>query len=129
MAQFILPYSTETRPLSQVRANMTAIAAPNGSGDFTCPGGGGWDIIAMMPSTDTGAQVGAYNGTVVQQGGGQLFPVNGDRVGLADGEWSPVPHNTLNGGQTYTVQITLVDAAATAISVYLLLRKRGSFCE
>jgi len=127
MAQFILPYSNNDRPLAQVASAQT-IAAPLSTSQFTCPGGGGWRIIAMLLSVDAGLQVGAWNATVVMQGGGIIFPTNGDRVGLADGEWSPVPHNQLVGGQTYDINSGNVDVAATAGTIYVLLQKQDAYC-
>jgi hypothetical protein len=127
MAQFILPYSTSDAPLGQIAVAQT-IAAPTSTGNFTCPGGGGWRIIAMLLSVDTGVQVGAWNGTVVALGGALIFPNNADRVGLADGEWSPVPNNNLVGGQTYTFNAAAVDAAAITGTVYVLLQKKDAYC-
>jgi len=128
MAQFILPYSNGDRPLAQVASAQT-ITAPLSTSSFTCPGGGGWRIIAMMLSVDAGVQVGAWNATVVQQGGGIIFPSNGDRVGIADGEWSPVPHNELQGGQTYDINSgNVTGAGPTAATIYVLLQKKDAYC-
>ena len=58
-----------------------------------------------------------------------FFPTNGDRVGLADGEWSPVPHNALVGGQTYDINSGNVDVAGpTAATIYVLLQKQDAYC-
>jgi len=127
MAQFILPYSNNDRPLAQV-ASAQVLASPSSTSQFTCPGGGGWRIIAMLLSIDAGLQVGAWNCTVVMQGGGIIFPTNGDRVGCADGEWSPVPHNQLVGGQTYDINSGNVDAGPTAATIYVLLQKQDAYC-